>query len=80
MDDQERDKTLNRLAIAIDRVFQKPGRLIWRGLLIGFASGVGGILGAAFIILVLGYLVSHFGGIPLIGDFLQRIGNAVPSN
>lgn len=69
-----------RLARAIDRVYGNPWMLIKRGFLIGLASGVGGVIGAALIIILLGYLVSKLGGTPLIGDFLQEINQSIPFN
>ena len=76
MEEKERDRLLDRLAIALDRVFHRPRLLLWRGFILGFASGIG----AAFAIILIGFMVNHFGGIPLVGDFLQRFGQAVPSN
>ncbi|MEX0594815.1 MAG: DUF5665 domain-containing protein [Patescibacteria group bacterium] len=80
MDDIKKDRTIVRMALAIEKIYGSPKELIKRGFLIGLASGVGGVIGAALIIILLGYLVSKLGGTPLIGDFLQEINRSIPLN
>lgn len=75
--DNKHDKEVEHLAKIIDRVYGKPGSLISRGILIGFFSGAASIIGAAVVILLLGFLVSKLGGLPLIGEFLQNINQAI---
>ena len=46
----------------------------------GLYRGVGGVIGAALAIVLLGYLVYLLGGVPLIGTFFRDIQNSVPSS
>lgn len=73
MDQQEKDKILDRLVISIEKTYHHPGRLILRGFLIGLASGIGGTLGIALVIILLTLLVGKLGGIPVIGEALRGL-------
>lgn len=77
MDQQEKDKVLDRLASAVDKAYNRPGMLMWRGFLIGLASGIGGTIGIAIIIVLLTLLVGQLGGIPIIGEALRDLLNIV---
>lgn len=77
MDDEKKDKAMLRLAMAIEKAYHQPGFLIWRGFLIGLASGIGGIIGATFVIAMLGIMVSSLGGIPIIGEALRDLLNVI---
>ncbi len=80
MDDiKERNANLARLILMLEKVHGSPRELMKRGFLIGLASGIGGVIGAAIIIILLGFLVSKLGGIPLIGEILQNLNEAVPN-
>lgn len=46
----------------------------------GLYRGIGGIVGAALAIVLLGYLVYLIGGVPLIGTFFRDIQNNVPTS
>jgi len=73
-------KTINMLDStgldAISELINSPIRLFWLNFKTGFTRGMAGIFGAAVAILLIGFLVSQFGGAPLIGDFIQKIGAA----
>jgi hypothetical protein len=73
MDQQEKDKILDRLVASIEKAYHRPGRLMWRGFLIGLASGIGGTLGIALVIILLTLLVGKLGGIPVIGEALRDL-------
>ncbi len=73
--EKEGVKSLDRLLKAIDRAYHNPGPLVWRGFLIGLASGLGATLGAALVIGSLGFLLRELGGLPFIGDWLQGVGD-----
>jgi len=73
------NKHIELLTHALNKVYGSPGQILKRGFLLGLASGVGGILGAALIILLLGYLVSKLGWVPVIGEILQKFNSAVPN-
>lgn len=70
------------LATAVQTVYLKPKRLYLRSFLSGMFSALGATIGVAIIITLLGILVKHFGGLPVIGHWLteaasvlQRKGN-----
>jgi len=74
-----RDKLLERLLVSVDRAYHQPKLLIWRGFLIGLASGAGGIIGAALVIALIGLLIRVFGGLPVIGEWLVNVGQKLPT-
>lgn len=68
--------------ISLDGVLEmidNPKKLFWLNFKSGFVRGFAGIIGAAVAILLIGFLVAQFGGLPLIGDFLKSISEAVKS-
>lgn len=77
--DDIKDRSVARLLLMLEKVHGSPKELMKRGFLIGLASGIGGIIGAALVIILLGYLVSKLGGIPFIGNILQDLNEAVPN-
>ncbi len=79
-DEKEGQKNLERLIKAIDKAYHNPGPLVWRGFLIGLASGVGGVIGIAIIIGLLGLLVAALGGVPVLGELLKSLFNTVNGN
>ncbi len=69
--------------ISLDGVMeliQNPRKLMWVNFKAGFMRGFAGVIGAALAIVLIGFLVAKLGGIPLIGEFLQRIGDAIKSS
>ena len=48
-------------------------RFAWLNFKAGIMRGIGLTLGVALVIVLLGYLVSAFGGIPVIGDFISAV-------
>ena len=62
MTPEEQQKTLDRLARAIELTYGSHGRLFWRGILWGIAHGLGATLGLA-IVLGAGYYFLHATGL-----------------
>ncbi len=60
-------------------LLNSPKRLGWLRFYGGFMAGVGGVIGAALVIVLLGFAVKHLGGVPWIGDLLNQISNATHS-
>ena len=60
-------------------VLKNKKKLFWLNFKAGFIRGFAGILGAALAILFVGFLATYLGGIPMIGDFIKQVGNAVKS-
>jgi hypothetical protein len=58
-------------------ILKNKKKLLWLNFKAGFVRGFAGVIGAALAILFVGFLVTHLGGIPLIGDFIKQIGDAV---
>ena len=75
MTDTEKEgmRNLDRLVRAVDKAYHHPGPLVWRGFLIGLASGVGGTIGVAIVVGLLTLLVGQLGGIPIIGEALRDL-------
>lgn len=66
---------------ALDEVISLVGnkpRFIWLNLVAGFLRGIGGVIGAALAIVLIGYIVSLLGGLPLIGNFIREIQHNIP--
>ncbi len=61
---------------AINELLNSPAKLFWLNFRTGFTRGLAGVFGAAVAIVIIGILVTQFGGAPLIGEFLQKIGAA----
>jgi|GEM_PF-1226767 len=71
--EKEGMKNLDRLIRAIDKAYHHPAPLIWRGFLIGLASGLGATIGVALVLAALGFMLRELGGVPVIGEWLQGI-------
>ncbi len=69
---------VERLIAAIDKTYHHPGYLAWRGFLVGLASGLGATVGVAVIVGIVGLLMRQFGGLPIIGDWLNGLGRILP--
>lgn len=76
---QLKNRQVEELSRILEKIYSKPSHLFKRGFLLGVASGMGWIIGATFVVLLIGFLVSKLGGIPLIGEILERINSAVPT-
>jgi hypothetical protein len=70
---------IERLVHSLDKVYGSTGQIVKRGFLIGLASGIGGVIGAALVILLLGYLVNKLGWVPFFGKILEKINQAIPN-
>lgn len=81
-EEKHQTKVKPKMDLSFDAVLElihKPGRIFWINFKAGFIRGFAGILGAAVAILLFGFLVAKLGGIPLIGDFLKQISEAIKS-
>ena len=78
MEIKNRHRHVEYLVRVLDKIYSKPSEIFKRGFLLGIASGMGWIIGATFIVLLLGLMVNKLGGIPLLGEILEKINNAVP--
>jgi len=76
----ERERNIARLVNALDKAYHHPGNLVLRGFLIGLASGTGATIGTALVLLAIGFLVKELGGIPVIGNWLNSVQNALPKS
>ena len=80
--DKAKTKVDPQSIISLDGVMeliQNPRKLLWVNFKAGFVRGFAGVIGAALAIVVVSFMVAKLGGIPLIGDFLNHIGNAIKS-
>ncbi len=60
-------------------LLQDRRKLFWLNFKAGFVRGFAGALGAIIALVIIGYLVSNLGGMPIIGDFIKDIGEAAKS-
>ncbi len=60
----------------INELLGNKKKLWWLNFQTGFIRGFAGVLGAAVVIVLIGFLVTIFGGLPYIGHILQQIGAA----
>jgi len=57
-------------------VLNSPKRLVWLNFYTGFMKGAGGVLGAAFMLVLIGFALQYLGGVPVIGQFINSIAQA----
>ncbi len=57
-------------------LLNNPRRLAWLNFYTGFIRGLASVVGAAIAIVLIGAAVAYLGGIPLIGEFIKKIGEA----
>jgi hypothetical protein len=60
-------------------LLNSPSRIAYLNFRAGFWRGAGITLGAAVVVVVIGFLVYILGGLPYIGDLLHQIDSAVKS-
>ncbi len=81
----DNDKSLDAVTrasskLALDDFMQllnSPTRIMYLNFRAGFWHGVGFTIGAAFVVVVVGFLVVKLGGLPYIGDLLNQLNNAM---
>ena len=76
--DEEKENSINRLIGAIDKAYHNPSQLVWRGFLVGLMSGLGATVGVALVLAIIGLLIRQFGGLPVVGDWLNELGQILP--
>lgn len=59
-------------------LLQNRRKFAWLNFRAGIYRGLGGVVGAALAIVLIGYLVVIFGGVPWIGNFINDINDSVP--
>lgn len=74
------DQTLHRLVLAVDKAYNKPGLLMWRGFCYGFMTAVGATVGTAFVIAVSTYAFSFFGGFKYIQNGFNNLTNTITNS
>lgn len=60
-------------------IIESRWRFAWLNFRAGFYRGVGGVVGVALVVVLIGYLVTIFGGLPYIGDFVKDVQGNVPT-
>ncbi|MDP3992709.1 MAG: DUF5665 domain-containing protein [bacterium] len=76
--DEEKEKSIDRLIASLDKAYHNPGKLALRGFLIGLMSGLGATIGVAIVLGIVGLLIRQFGGLPVVGDWLNDLGRILP--
>ncbi|MEI8072634.1 MAG: DUF5665 domain-containing protein [Candidatus Saccharibacteria bacterium] len=65
---------------SINELLGSPRALYWLNFKTGFIRGLSGLIGAAVAIIIIGLLVTVFGGLPIIGHFFQSLAAAAKVN
>ena len=65
---------------AILETLKSRRKLFWLNFKAGFVRGFAGVFGAAVAILIIGLMVTYLGGIPFVGEFINKIGEAVKTS
>lgn len=60
----------------VSELLSNNKKLWWLNFKTGLIRGFAGVLGAALAIVIIGFLVAQFGGLPWIGEFFKKIGEA----
>ena len=76
--EEEKVKSIDGLIAALDKAYHNPGKLVARGFLMGLASGLGATVGAAIVIALIGLMIRQFGGLPVVGEWLNDLGRILP--
>lgn len=61
---------------AVLELLQDRKKLFWLNFQAGFMRGFAGVIGAVVALVLIGYLVANFGGLPIVGDFIEDVGRA----
>jgi hypothetical protein len=56
---------------------QRPSHLIWKNFLMGLARGFGAVIGATLLVALGLGVIAWVGGLPLIGDLIQSLGDSL---
>ena len=59
---------------------RSPWRTFFFGFLKGTGIGLGALVGVAVVITVLTYIINLFGGLPVIGEWVQGLGKIIGAN
>lgn len=62
---------------SIAELINNKRKLFWLNTTTGFTRGFFGVLGAAFAVVLIGFLVAQLGWLPIIGEFIQNLGSAI---
>jgi hypothetical protein len=69
---------LQALTRAIVNTYGTTRQLLWRSFLGGLFSAVGATVGFALIVMLVAFLIKDFGGLPVVGQWLQDVGKSLP--
>lgn len=78
-EEKELEKHLKALTTAIQQTYGTTRALVWRSFLSGLMSGLGATIGVSVIVILIGYLIRHFGGLPVIGNWLSDLEKVLPT-
>lgn len=70
----------NQDLVSLDGILEtlkNKRKLLWLNFKSGFVRGFAGVIGAALAIVLIGFVVAKLGGLPVIGEFIKQIGDAV---
>jgi hypothetical protein len=59
---------------------KSPGQIMWNNFMAGMARGFGFIFGMTVIVALFGVVIQHLGGLPVIGQIFQWIGEEIAKN
>ena len=69
---EERDqKTLERLARAVETVYSSPGKTFWRGFLFGLGRGMGALIGWLILLAITFWVIKITGVADIFNELLE---------
>lgn len=61
----------------IAELINNKRKLFWLNAKTGFTRGFFGVIGAGVAVLFISFIVSRLGWLPVIGEFIQKLGSAI---
>lgn len=71
------DPTLDRLVRAVDRAYNQPAQVMWRGFIYGFMATIGGVVATLVVGFISVYIVSKFGLLNSLKDWISDYSKSV---
>ncbi|OGY29682.1 MAG: hypothetical protein A3F33_00075 [Candidatus Woykebacteria bacterium RIFCSPHIGHO2_12_FULL_43_10] len=67
------EDSLEKLIRAIDKVYLNPRQLFIRSFLSGLFTGLGATVGLTLVLILVGWIFTLLGGLPLVGFWIKSL-------
>lgn len=74
-----KESSLLAFTRAVDKAYGSWGHLISRSFVSGIFIGLGATIGFAIVVVVIGYILSALGVVPIVGDFFTALNEFINS-